>query len=290
MLIPTWATFYYILALPALLVPSPSFTAIRAESTSLLSSGATNIKSEALEQSRARFCLPTIQNTLPMVSLRAISGSLVLVLSFAKQRCFASAESINSTKLNSISTNNGTLFLGNNHTVFDAPPVFSSEATDDLPPLEDTLSLSPNSSLIPVEFEDEDELIYFENGQLSNASTDNNSSSSTCAATLNARNDLCAKHLRQLREASGGEMVPCDCYNFCNGRLLGCLDFGARVTFACTGSLVAGCEKEQLQYFVHDDTGTDTSNAYSAHRSDAWNAFIMGGLVTVLCLGSGIWI
>ena len=206
------------------------------------------------------------------------------MLLFEIQYGFVSAESMNGTKINSSSANNGTHFLSNNHTMYDAPPVFSPEATDDTTPLEGTLP--PESPLISAEFEDEDELTYFQNGQPSNSSTSNNNSSATCAVTLNARNDLCAQHLHQLTEDHDGDIVPCDCYNFCNGRLLGCLAFGERVTFACTGSLVAGCAIEQLQYFVPDDNGVATSNAYRGDKSGMRNVFTMGVLVTGLCLGS----
>lgn len=74
-----------------------------------------------------------------------------------------------------------------------------------------------------------------------------------CAVTVNARDDLCSEYMVKLDDT-----VSCDCYNFCNGNLINCLDFGERTTFSCSGEIVAGCVAEQ-EFLGADSAGPDTT-------------------------------
>ncbi|CAB9516585.1 unknown protein [Seminavis robusta] len=61
---------------------------------------------------------------------------------------------------------------------------------------------------------------------------------SVCAVTVANTNETCSQLLKFTTAA-------CDCYNYCNGKLIGCLAFGERSSFSCAGETVAGCTSDQ---------------------------------------------
>ena len=76
-----------------------------------------------------------------------------------------------------------------------------------------------------------------------------------CAVTISADDATCA----DLLDATSTGGAPCDCYNFCNGKLNGCVPFGERQTFSCSGTTVAGCTAAQRKTTV-DTTSGGSSN------------------------------
>ncbi|CAB9525438.1 Polymorphic outer membrane protein [Seminavis robusta] len=60
----------------------------------------------------------------------------------------------------------------------------------------------------------------------------------TCAATLLNTDPVCGQLLKFTN-------AVCDCYNFCSGQLIGCLEFGEQSSFSCAGETVAGCTADQ---------------------------------------------
>jgi hypothetical protein len=61
---------------------------------------------------------------------------------------------------------------------------------------------------------------------------------STCAVTLSNSDAVCAELLKFTT-------AVCDCYNFCTGKLIACLEFGEQNSFSCAGETVAGCTAGQ---------------------------------------------
>ncbi|CAB9530200.1 unknown protein [Seminavis robusta] len=61
---------------------------------------------------------------------------------------------------------------------------------------------------------------------------------SVCAVTVANTDETCSQLLKFTTAA-------CDCYNYCNGKLIGCLAFGERSSFSCAGETVAGCTSNQ---------------------------------------------
>ncbi|CAB9530937.1 expressed unknown protein [Seminavis robusta] len=72
----------------------------------------------------------------------------------------------------------------------------------------------------------------------------------TCAATLLNTDEACSQLLKVT-------MAVCDCYNFCAGRLIGCLEFGEQSSFSCAGETVAGCTIDQKVYDDGDQKEDD---------------------------------
>ncbi|CAB9525437.1 expressed unknown protein [Seminavis robusta] len=66
------------------------------------------------------------------------------------------------------------------------------------------------------------------------AETDSN----TCARATNNTDEKCAQLLVNIT-------AECDCYNFCDGKVIGCLEFGDPTSFSCTGEHVEGCTEDQ---------------------------------------------
>jgi hypothetical protein len=96
-----------------------------------------------------------------------------------------------------------------------------------------------------------------------------------CAVTVNANDQICGTLLLDNIHKAPDQTTPCDCYNFCNGKLIGCLDFGQRVTFSCSGDVVAGCLESQRQF------GT-TSSGITIPQSFVVTALIMVGTTVVM--------
>lgn len=86
---------------------------------------------------------------------------------------------------------------------------------------------------------------------------------SSCAVTVNAQDSICHEFLSALEST-----VQCECYNFCNGKLIGCLDYGERNSFKCSGETVAGCTSEQR-------TSQDISGGYHCCYSTTIGGMIM---------------
>lgn len=234
-----------------------------------------------------------------MLLLRFVFACLVLPLPNRLQtHGFRSTEGVSITNTtpfinnNITGTINTTIFNVSsniNGTIFGTPPAYPSEVSsvvDDMPPPE-IFTVLPDLPMIPAEFDDDEELIILQqSGQAPNNSAINGNSSNSgdgandaCAVTLNARNDLCGAYLYQLsRETSDRELESCDCYNFCNGKLIGCFSFDTRITFACTGELSAGCLKKQLQYHGNgnDNSYMDTGTS-SAHKSQYAMGMLLAG-------------
>lgn len=59
-----------------------------------------------------------------------------------------------------------------------------------------------------------------------------------CAVQVSNTDPVCAQLLKFTT-------ADCDCYNFCSGKLIACLNYGERNSFSCSGETVAGCEADQ---------------------------------------------
>ena len=59
-----------------------------------------------------------------------------------------------------------------------------------------------------------------------------------CAVQVSNTEEVCGELLKTTT-------ADCDCYNFCSGKLIACLDYGERNSFSCSGETVAGCTTEQ---------------------------------------------
>jgi len=87
------------------------------------------------------------------------------------------------------------------------------------------------------------------------------------AAHVNNDNDACGNLLVGLDEAQ----QQCDCYNFCNGKLIGCFAFGEKTSFSCSGELVAGCLEAQRQFGVSS----------MEHASSSWSSLPMLSVASI---------
>lgn len=64
------------------------------------------------------------------------------------------------------------------------------------------------------------------------------SDAKTCAVQLANTDPVCGQLLKFTT-------ATCDCYNFCSGKLIGCLAYGEKNSFSCSGETVGGCEASQ---------------------------------------------
>lgn len=71
-----------------------------------------------------------------------------------------------------------------------------------------------------------------------------------CGLTLGATDEACAA-------LAVGTAEVCDCYTFCNGELISCLDFGESSAFKCAGDVVAGCTGPIMTGDPDDDMPID---------------------------------
>ncbi|CAB9524374.1 expressed unknown protein [Seminavis robusta] len=90
-----------------------------------------------------------------------------------------------------------------------------------------------------------------------------------CAVTVNADNAVCGSFLDKTQDTT------CDCYNYCNGKLIGCLNFGERNTFSCSGETVAGCLDSQRQFGALASGGVTTTRQLS-------------GMIVALIMGTAV--
>ena len=92
-----------------------------------------------------------------------------------------------------------------------------------------------------------------------------------CGLTINADDDVCIELISTVT-------AECDCYTFCNGKLVGCLPAGEILSFRCSGETVAGCSGSLMTETMEptpDTMGTESNETMVESNATAANTTAM---------------